>query len=595
MGIRSRRSGRNGQSSKGSPAKTMTVDDVKPSTETTEQSAHGSAVTNNLGWILLLLAFLCRVVWDHVDSRGFHSDRDQTVKDMLDDFCCQVHCHPSLEPFRRTQRASGMIPMGTKLMEIPRKFQFREIDALRDDFIRRLPPGLTPTAYLAVYLAQLRSNSTRLNSVLQHYLLSLPTYQDFAEFHPLLWSDQELEVLLNTSAYDQVMAYRRQVENEYQALQQSPVFRATIARELYYEARLRVMTRAFGTRQMTEDMFSPEDRRLYGELQVDLTNGSYIMVPVLDSYDHHGQPNVEFYYDAGKDSFVLSATETIAKGQQLFDTYGRLTDGNLFARYGFVNGDGCDHTDASITVFHSIDSRPNDSWLQEQQQQLLRYLQYDDGYGRCVNRHQGEAWDLKKFKYLYIHERANLLNHWVAVFGPRDKAARPPLRDGMDSRERSPPPELDLRDVSFNTAGHFSTCRVLSLTEVDYGGTATALLREQWMNTSFVFPPTDDALEFRTLSCMVRLTSMAIESLGNMEETKRTIASLTPSSREWTVANIRFGEMQSLHALRDIAMFQLQPFVHIFDASPPFYMRESPCPYQWLQDLFTDVQQIDYD
>jgi hypothetical protein len=122
------------------------------------------------------------------------------------------------------------------------------------------------------------------------------------------------------------------------------------------------------------------------------------------------------------------------------------------------------------------------------------------------------------------------------------------------------PPVFSQKDLQFDGTLLFSTCRIITLTHLDYNGTATRILRDNLQNESFVLLPetqTSSALEFRTLMCVARMAQTALArfpysvqqlydevALFNREIFKSTI---------WTIAHLRLGEMQTLEALKHIA------------------------------------------
>lgn len=249
-------------------------------------------------------------------------------------------------PVRRTVKPTRTIQAGEKILEMPRRLQIWDLDALRDPFVKNEllsarigKSALASAAFLAAYLARLLQNAG-LNRLMVEYLDALPSYDDYASFHPLLWSEQELAEILGeyTSAYDFVKSFQMLIEDEYAAFSLvSPSFAAEVSRRDYQTARLYVMTRSFGIPRPTV-----------------IKTHNHAIVPVFDLFNHHAKPNVDFFYDSIKQALVVTAITAIPAGTEVINSYGQLTDTVLFAQYGFVNGDGSGWTQASLALWHKV-------------------------------------------------------------------------------------------------------------------------------------------------------------------------------------------------------------------------------------------------
>jgi len=515
-----------------------------------------------------------------------------------------------------------------------------DLDALRDAWIREELFGashhaanhdaepLEAAAFLAAYMARLlgrvfetSSNNSRgvgedddgeewitADPILREYLSILPASVEDFRFHPVLWPEEELELLgTYSSTYDQVMGQRRRIANEYEAFSNvSSKFSSQISLSEYQVARLLVMTRSFGTGPLQSNeavghVPLEEELAYYKSTAgVDLSKGSHAMVPVLDLYDHHAKPNVGFAYDADVRSFVVTAIAAIPSGRELFDSYGRRTDSDLFAKYGFVNGDGSDYTEASLALWHKLEADSKDPATEKLLlKQMLRYLQYDDGYGTCVLKKGADsddeeaykAWVLKGLKYQYLLVHAHESNRWVVHMPPRNPHSAPALSSNIPASMK--PPEFDMQALHFDGRHIFSTCRLISLTHWDYNGAAVELLQTNLHNSSYYLPPTRDALEFRTLMCVARMAQTALAKFGaTVVEQLDRVSTMHNNdafqSRNWTIAHLRLGEMQTLEALKQTAFAGLRPFRDQIDSEPPFTMRNEPCPPQILHPLLDD-------
>jgi hypothetical protein len=240
----------------------------------------------------------------------------------------------------------------------------------------RNPQPLSPRAYLALYMAVLtkRTNAVIFDKrwsprekLLHAYLNYLPSYDDFASFHPLLTIDEpenskNHKHMFYTDHLTQVL--RHEMESEYQALCRATSSNGdqliqiynhqdivqAIAWDDYVAARLQVLTRSFSAGPLTKHDSSDEELRLYSP-HLTTTNGvddsqteslrhalSSAMVPLLDAFNHHVHPNVGWKYMPGSglgsatgssnsSSFTVFAAGDVQGGTQLMDTYGtKATD-----------------------------------------------------------------------------------------------------------------------------------------------------------------------------------------------------------------------------------------------------------------------------
>ena len=597
---------------------------------------------------ILVVAIVAAVVWNWLDGNAV----DPLVQNFLDLTCrhSDVFCHTGLTASRRTQKATRSIETGATVLEIPRRFQIWDLDALRSSFVRDqllrarihleeqhengIP--LPSAAFLAAHISLLQvSNVTDIDPLLAYYLKNvLPAYEDYLDFHPILWQGEYIADVLGmyTLSYIHVMAFRRLLGDEYAAFSAaSPMFAERVSREAYLAARLNVMTRSFGTGELDqfhhEAMSSipwVEELDYYRQTAgVDLDHGSHAMVPILDVYDHHAKPNVDFSYDVHKRAFVVSAVTKIAAGYEIMDSYGKRTDSDLFARYGFVNGDGSGWTQASLALWHTVDVQPenvvqSNRLLPNEVMRVLRYLQYDDGYENCITptSHNQEdfetaAWEFKKLKLEYLLSIATVESRWVFRMSPRDKLSTPSVSSDHPIT-LEPPPPFDMRSLQFDGNAVFGTCRLLVLTHVDYGGNnATAMLRQALLEKStesttkkkaqFVLPPTQDGLEYRTQLCIARMASTALNRFGVSVEDQRALVSRLNreafGSHNWTAAHLRLGEMQSLEMLKQVAFTGLHRLfgpdaLSLKSTDPAYSMRDKPCPPKYLRPLVEALSSV---
>ena len=544
---------------------------------------------------ILLVGILVSLFWN------FFNPVDPSVKQFLSLACRVASCNSFVVPARRTLQTMKPIQKGTPVAKIPRSIQIWDIDALRDPIIQplvtkarhdRTRNPLASSAFLAFYLAlhleQVSkqeedgdSNSSfSIDPLRQAYFNVFP--KDLS-YHPLLWNYTRLEEELrsHSSAFHVVRSHQDMIESEYIGIKRAwtevyPDKEMTIDVDAYKEARIQVLTRSFspGVIASTVDT-TPEERELWKtNLANDLTEGCHALVPILDLLNHHPHPNVGYHYDVDQEAFVVQAEANLPLGYELYDTYGRFSDAYLFAQFGFNNGDGSGYTQASISIFHRLldwnskgefsyfplgtDPQDDPVIAKYQRRDMVRYLAYDDGYDECIkgpDLHPKE-FELKKLKLEHLCAMANHGWRWIANMGPRLPQSQATVSAETPILYQAPALR-DLRALQLDVSKVVGTCRLLSLTVDDYDGTAVDVLQEQLGNATFVAPMGSTELEYRSVMCVGRLASTALLHFPkSIEEEMSTVERLTIDafqSTEWTTAQVRLGEMQTLQAMSGVA------------------------------------------
>jgi hypothetical protein len=225
------------------------------------------------------------------------------------------------------------------------------------DVLLRNPKPLSPRAYLALYLAVLTKRIHGLTKTqqmpprerfLHDYLHYLPSYQDFATFHPILVhyeqnekkqdNDHSTTVTHDLPAsrfYTDHLIYqlRQQIEHEYHTLclatladsgqviqlhnKQDTV--SYISWQEYITARLQVQTRSFTAGPLSKYDLSVSELHVFGQhllleaVPTGIVGGptssskedairtalSSAMVPLLDAFNHQVSPNIGWKYLVG--------------------------------------------------------------------------------------------------------------------------------------------------------------------------------------------------------------------------------------------------------------------------------------------------------
>ena len=632
--------------------------------------------------VVMVVALAVMVVTTNHFPPFSHHHRNHSVSIMLQSFCdhhqntraTTTKCHFSLgldrPDGRRVTAQINSIPAYQTVLRISKHDTIWDIDAIQDPWIQQqqqqqqrmhhsgTATGLSADAYLSLYLARRlfhpppQSHHTTTTQAQDQkyelYFATLPRHVHEFHDHPIFWSTQDLSRRLGTFtvAYHSVRQLQHMIQWEYDSFLPSMTATKTpssnidmpiiISYDQYRIARVNVLSRSFGTgpiplasdaelreRLMNVQSYAPH---------LNFTNGHHVMVPILDQLNHHGQDyNVDFTYDLRNQSFVVRSNTMIPVGHEIMDHYGKHTSSHLFAKYGFINYDSSDYNEATIALWHNLPvpyqgdhhSNNNDAVVPEERKyrlQMLRYLQYDDGYHTCIgdplqlkvndsNMPQqpflAAAWKLKQLKYKILLTMAGRRSsHWVIQMSP----AKSPR---STTTNRGGPPQPPHIKSEQQVQQLLSTCRLLVLRHDDFKGTATDILsqiyneqsfhlsspflhhnddaKEENMMTMGQHDDDDDnksnqnshALEFRTYMCLARMVQTAMMRFPRSTVSKQweyiaeTLEPLRSSMdddddqtnnehvtsswrRNWTIAHLHYSELLALETLKQIVFSHLR-------------------------------------
>ncbi|KAL3822073.1 hypothetical protein ACHAXA_000141 [Cyclostephanos tholiformis] len=475
-------------------------------------------------------------------------------------------------------------------------------------------------------------NKQRLRE-LSKYLHVLPTVSDrLADLpsnphnHPLFWPLYTMEALFPryTVTNDLIRHYGTMIKSEYDALTLvSTDFEENVLYFDYLSMRINVLSRAFGVSASKNDGGAiwgvPDDRKgvsLIEEMRSYETSnfGKFLddvadyenegfkfrsMCPLLDMYNSHPNSNAIWRYDSKTSSYAVHASNesNIPPGHSIVVSYGKYTDGHLFAKYGYINGDGSSPTEISLAAFHRIlgdiglgrqfsllpfdlldqnsrheilgtlfEEGSNSKTktkaslvlaaeaLYVQSKELLRYLQFDDGYKECIDLNVNSGSNdekLKLLKWQHLILIANNRDMWIVRVPPTSPDARPMQAHSTAKHGRKD----EKTSVGLNAESVISTCRLLSLIPDDLGGNAIEHLREglaesaSSIKSRFRLERHEDALEYRAMICLVRLCNVALGRYSKIDGKEPD----TVGSREWNAWYIIGGEVRALEILRKTA------------------------------------------
>ena len=567
------------------------------------------------------------------DETEVFAPPDTSVQAFLDLACQQAACPDSLILTGRSFRATRDIQVGEKLFEVPRSIQIWDLEALRDPFVRDNLFGakhklsnnrVGSQAYLAAYIAMQLYKSIQspeeLDPIRLAYLKSLPTLSDLS-YHPVLWDQSELDRILGTrsSAHHAMRAYSYMIDSEYEALsERSSLFAQMVTKDDYTVARINVLTRAYSmgppsaAEAIDGQSWNEELSKYRADIGLDLMDediGCHALVPIADLFNHHPSNNVGYKHennDPDQQNFVLKVlNRKIIQGTEPYVTYGELTDSRLFARYGFVNGDGSGKTQARLAFHHQPLKTQFDSQFsflpyagslegnrRFQRNLVVRYLLYDDGYIDCIqgpDTHPEQA-ELKRLKLEHLVNIADDPDRWNTILPPRNAFSLPAASIHVPITYAVPGFLGSLG--SYSLANLLETCRLMSLINSDFDGKAIEVLKENLSNQSFVVGRQNEALEFRATVCVGRWIGADLWETQKLEPMKDVIDRVQLlneeafGSRNWTVYHVKLGEIESAQMVYSIiSRMVIDSDVSKEDDRPEFSLRDKNCPPEFSNYL----------
>ena len=148
--------------------------------------------------------------------------------------------------------------------------------------------------------------------------------KDFSNF-PIFYTDDELKYLKGSPFLNQILDKKSDMKKDYLKLcEYIPLFNQFTFDE-FMEARMIISSRIFG-------------------ISIN-NNKTDVLVPYADLLNHKRPRQTQWYYDDKINSFVIQATEDILLGKEIFDSYGKKTNGRFLLNYGFAveNNDSAEY------------------------------------------------------------------------------------------------------------------------------------------------------------------------------------------------------------------------------------------------------------
>ena len=139
--------------------------------------------------------------------------------------------------------------------------------------------------------------------------------KNFCNF-PIFYTDSELQYLKGSPFLNQILEKKSEIKRDFLKLcERIPLFNNYSFQE-FVEARMVISSRIFG-------------------ISIN-NNKTDVLVPYADLFNHKRPRQTQWYYDDKINSFVIQASENINKGEEIFDSYGKKTNGRFLLNYGFA-------------------------------------------------------------------------------------------------------------------------------------------------------------------------------------------------------------------------------------------------------------------
>ena len=148
--------------------------------------------------------------------------------------------------------------------------------------------------------------------------------KDFSNF-PIFYTDNELNFLKGSPFLNQILDKKSDIKKDYLKLcEYIPLFNQFTLNQ-FMEARMIISSRIFG-------------------ISIN-NNKTDVLVPYADLLNHKRPRETQWFYDDKINSFVIQATEDILLGKEIFDSYGKKTNGRFLLNYGFAveNNDSAEY------------------------------------------------------------------------------------------------------------------------------------------------------------------------------------------------------------------------------------------------------------
>ena len=211
------------------------------------------------------------------------------------------------------------------------------------------------------------------NPLYKYYFDLLP--KDFSNF-PIFYTHDELEYLCGSPFLNLVINKKIDMQMDYNKLCEKVENFSQFSFDKFCKARCVISSRVFGI--------------TIHNVKTDA------LVPFADLLNHRRPRQTQWFYDDGKDSFIVQAIENIDKGSEIFDSYGKKTNARFLLNYGF-SIENNETSEYSLTI-SSLDSSWFGNWpLIELKKKLFKNEDFYKTFNLNINFQESQILELINF------------------------------------------------------------------------------------------------------------------------------------------------------------------------------------------------------
>ena len=537
---------------------------------------------------LAVLGVILAYLWGRVARPPFPIIRRETILAMV-----KISNSFDLSSDGRTLIATDFIPAGTILTNVPRSMMIWDLDAYRNEFVRKelfhtallrddtVDQSSKRAALLSSYLALLRNKAIPATNKLHFSIVNaLPSYQEYAIYHPILANLTQVQLILgsHSPAYQRIIHLRVSFDNEYDSFAStSTAFAKLVTREDYLSCAIAVLSRAFDVHNDELEIDVDEQMIYQRTLGFDVGRNILSIEPVHDWMNSHINNNVVMGgYDGKTQSGRAWTTKAIPKGQELINGYGEQLDYILFSQYGYIPSDGTGSSIVWLSSYHDINlmggltGNLGVSPTLIELGSLIPYIQMNYGYLESIkndNQPDADAVELKRLKLLYLQRIATDRDWWFLQLPPRSSIVSTPFSTRDVNEYEVPVFGDDIYDfLDMNALTISLPCRLITLTGEDVEDASSLLTQDlEALEGSLTTSQTSSLLllqelevsmawTYRIIQCMQTLASTQLRkyklSVKEQEDSVLALAKMGAwNSLEWFLAQVKLEEMQSLEVM----------------------------------------------
>lgn len=215
---------------------------------------------------------------------------------------------------------------------------------------------------------------------------------------PLFWSDEQLQWLQGSYLLQQVEDRKANIKRDYeQIIRVAPEFKAIADLHTFMWVRMIVASRNFG---VTIDGRKTD-----------------AMVPYADMLNHYRPRETKWTYNSARQCFTITSTTRLAKGQQVYDSYGKKCNSRFLLNYGFAvehnRDDDTGQNHNEVRIIASLEAPGVDPWFQQKVSHLLAAGVCTGSALNSGTSREGIPWRAFRVSTYYAHAATREIFSWL--------------------------------------------------------------------------------------------------------------------------------------------------------------------------------------